>query len=152
MKRTWFALLALALLVPATASAQSPPAGVAWGPRIGLSSSPDQFLIGGQVDFGDVAENLAIVPNVELGFGDDDETFALNADFHYRFRLSGTSWRPYAGAGFGLLLADGDVEAGGALIFGATAPFRSSSRFFGEFKLGLADAADFKFLVGWNFQ
>lgn len=157
MKRVVFAAVA-ALLLPAAAHS----AGFSTiGPRIGFSSGPDQVLVGGQLQLGDVAPSLDFVPNAELGFGDDLTVVSVNGDFHYRIDVQGTNWQPYAGAGIALnfvswdndRFGDGnDTEAGGSLIFGADVPTQSGSRFFVELKVGLGDTADFKALAGWNFK
>ena len=131
----------------------------AWGPRVGFSTGPDQFLVGAQLDFNEVAPNIGFVPNIDFGFGDHETTINLNADLHYMFTIHNSSWRPYVGAGVGITFANfsddvgggSETDVGGSLIVGATAPTKRGSRFFSEAKLGLGDIADFKLLVGWNF-
>src|SRR5262245_32531122 len=73
-----------------------------WGPRAGISSDPDQLVVGGQVVFTEIAPKISFEPDVELGFGDDVTLVALNGDFHYNFELSGSDWTPYAGFGIGV--------------------------------------------------
>lgn len=152
-------LLVVAALVafPATLHAAS------IGPRLGFSSDPDQIVFGGQLMFPEVAENLSFDPSVELGLGDDLTIFSINGDFHYHFDVSGSNWRPYAGAGATLSFIswddddfpgnrdDSELEAGGGIVIGAGVPTRGGDRFFGELKLGLGDVPDFKLMVGWNF-
>ena len=45
------------------------------GPRLGFSSSPDQFIAGGQVVIGEVAPNLTFDPNLEIGVGEQRAHF-----------------------------------------------------------------------------
>jgi hypothetical protein len=133
-----------------------------WGPRLGFSSNPDQFVAGGQLDFRDIAENLSISPNLEFGFGDNFTWTALNADLKYRFDVRGANWTPYMGGGLSmnfwsysapLGLPDGSgTEMGANLIFGAAVPTRSGSRFFTEARIGLGDIPDLKVMAGWNFR
>src|SRR5262245_55665014 len=89
-----FAALALPGAGPAAAAADA-----LFGPRIGISSSPDQLVLGGQVECPEFAEHLTVDPNVELGFLDHVTTIALNSDFDYHFQISNSEWTPYAGLG-----------------------------------------------------
>src|SRR5262245_7666075 len=73
-----------------------------WGPRVGISSNPDQLVVGGQIVISPIAQNISFEPDVELGFGDDVTLVAINGDFHYNFQLSGSDWTPYAGFGIGV--------------------------------------------------
>ena len=150
---------ALVALLPACAFAQGKIA-TAIGPRIGVSSSPDQLVLGGQLDLGELAPDLTFAPNLELGFGDNVTTVQLNGDFHYHFLIHNSPWRPYVGAGIGIAFFNFDLgpfgdasetDVGANIIGGAIVPTRSGSRFFTELKLGLGDIPDFKLLVGWNF-
>jgi ribosomal protein L27 len=174
-------LCAIAALLPAAALAQTErtatarkashrssrsagpgPMVTAWGPRLGFSSSPDQFVIGGQLDFRQVAPDLHISPNVEFGFGDDFTWVALNGDLRYNFDVRGSTWSPYMGGGLSVnfwswhaplgLPDDSGTEMGANLIFGAAVPLQSGSRFFTEARIGLGDIPDLKVMAGWNFR
>lgn len=150
--------------LPAAAFAQSSsgtgPVVTAWGPRLGFSSGPDQFVFGGQLDLGNLAPDLTLTPNVEIGLGDNATTFALNGDLHYHFRVQNSPWRPYVGGGIGFTHISidtpfgdvSDTDVGASILGGAIVPTQSGSRFFVEGKLGLGDIADFKLLIGWNFK
>lgn len=151
---------ALTAMIPAAAHAQS--LTNAYGPRLGFSTDPDQIVLGGQLDLGELAPDLTLTPNLELGFGDDITTIQLNGDLHYHFVVSGSAWRPYVGGGLGVAFYsfdappgfqgdDSQTEIGLNIIGGAIVPTRSGSRFFTELKLGIADLPDLKILVGWNF-
>lgn len=150
---------ALLALLPTTALAQQRLA-TAFGPRVGVSTGPDQLVLGGQLDLGEVAPDLTFTPSGELGFGDHTTTIQLNGDFHYHFRVQGSPWRPYLGGGIGIAFYsfdvpapfdDSDTAVGANVVAGAIVPTQSGSRFFTELKLGIGDVPDLQILVGWNF-
>lgn len=156
LRRTLLALAFLAAL-PAASFAGS---FTAFGPHLGFSQGPDQFVIGGHLQWGDVAPQLDFVPSVDLGFGDNTTLVSLNGDFHYRIDTN-TTWQPYVGGGVGIHFFsfdngignnDSDTEAGGHFIAGADVATKGHSRFFAEIKLGFADSPDFKALAGWSFK
>lgn len=125
------------------------------GPRIGISSSPDQLVIGGQVVFPDFVPNLSVSPNVELGFLDNETTIGMAADFDYHFHIK-SQWTPYAGAAPALVITqpehgDSSTDAGIILIGGAEVPTRTGNRFFGELRIGIGDIPSLKLMAGWNF-
>ncbi len=156
-------LCALGALLPLAAHAQGPVVS-SFGLRAGFSTSPDQLLLGGQMSVGEVAPNLTFDPNIDLGFGDNATIIAFNLDMHYHFDITGSTWRPYLGAGAGINLIQLDLPPGvaddsftrvsGSFILGAGVPTQSGNRFFSELKVGLGDSstADLKMLVGWNFR
>lgn len=158
--RITVALLFVALLPSAALAAGS--SFSTYGPRIGFSGDPSQLVLGGQLQMGDVAPEIDLVPSVDLGIGGGGTVISLNGDFHYRFTISGARWQPYAGAGVALhivsvdspgpLRDSGDTLAGGSLILGADVPTDRGSRFFVEGKFALGDGPDFKLLAGWNFK
>lgn len=134
-----------------------------WGPRVGFSSSPDQFVIGGQMDFREISRGLAISPNLEFGMGDDMTWTAVNADLKHHFTVQGASWRPYLGGGLSVnfwnwsstfpgVPDESGTEMGANLVFGAVVPTHSGSRFFTEARVGLGDIPDLKIMAGWNFR
>jgi hypothetical protein len=136
---------------PATSSSHA-----AFGPRIGISSSPDQLVVGGQLVFPDFAPQLSAVPSVELGFLDNETTVAINGDFMYHFVVKNSQWQPYAGAGAALVVTqpengDSSTDAGMNLIIGADVPTRTGNRFFGEFRIGVGNNSALKLIAGWNF-
>jgi hypothetical protein len=152
-------LSVLATALPAAALAQSRVA-TAMGPRLGFSTDPDQLVVGGQMDFGEIAPDVVFTPNLELGVGDNAIVFAVNADIHYHFKIEGSEWRPYLGGGLGANFVDFDgpigseTAIGANLIVGAIVPTRTGSRFFTEARFLLGDAVlpDLKLMVGWNFK
>ena len=145
MKR--LVLLSIAIcLIAGTASAAD------FGLRGGLTLSPDQFHIGAHTDVGPVIESLRLVPNVEVGFGDNFTLIALNGDLIYDF--SDTPWS--IGGELGLNFMNHD-NAGSNTDFGLSVlgdyrlGLSSGKTLLLEAKLGLLDSPDFKFTVGWNF-
>lgn len=157
LRRTLLAL-ALAAVLPAAALAGP---FTAFGPHLGFSSGPDQFVVGGHLQWGDVAPQLDFVPGIDLGLGDNSTLISLNGDFHYRIQTK-TQWQPYVGGGVGIHFIsfdnpgpgfdDSDTRAGGHFIAGADVATKGHSRFFAELKLGFADSPDFKALAGWSFK
>lgn len=165
MTRKLFFAVLLAAVLPGAALAQNSsssggPVATAWGPRIGFGSGPDQLLFGAQLELGGIAPDLTIVPNVDIGLGDNVTTFSLSGDVHWHFRVQSSAWRPYVGAGLTFIHAsfdappgfdDSSTDLGATLIGGAIVPTQSGSRFFTEPHLGLGDVHDFKLMAGWNF-
>ncbi len=153
-------LIALAILVmlPAAASAGS---FTYYGPQLGFSQGPDQFVVGGHLKWNMVSPRLDFVPGVDLGIGDNFSLVSLNGDFHYRI-ISGAHWQPYVGGGVGMHFAsddnlrgntnNNDAQTGGHIIVGAGVPTEGRNRFFTELKLGFGDSPDLKAIAGWNFK
>ena len=144
-------------------STRSGPMVTWWGPRLGLSSSPDQFVVGGQLDFREFTPGLSISPNLEFGVGDNATWTALNADLKHHFVVQGASWRPYLGGGLSVNfwnynsptqgVPDGSgTQMGANLIAGAVVPTRTGSRFFTEARIGIGDIPNLKVMAGWNFR
>jgi len=158
------AVLALVLALathPIVARADSDPGTKVgfrgWGPRVGLTFSPDQFHFGAHMDFGNFAQHIRFQPNVEIGFGDNLTLIALNGEAAYRFASRWDVWTPYLGGGIGAFIfsADhgrgSDTQFGACILGGIEKGLTNGARFFIEAKLGLADAPDLKTTVGWTF-
>jgi hypothetical protein len=159
MKTILITALTIGLFCTLTASASARPAGFhGFGPRLGMTVNPDQFHFGGHIDFGDLAENLLMLPNLEIGIGDNLTTIAPTFELDYRFRPDWGAWTPYLGGGIGPVFysyknGGNWSELGLYLQFGLGkgSSHSESGHFFVEGKLGLADAPDFKATVGWTF-
>lgn len=134
-----FALIAMTSPTPASAIAGA-------GIHLGGTVDPDDFLVGLHWKSKPVAENIAIVPSFEAGFG-DVTMIAGNIDAHYDFKGS-SKWEPYAGGGVTLNWFDfdggSDTEFGGSILGG----IQLNSQWFFETKFGLGDVPDWKFYVG----
>ena len=123
-----------------------------YGMRAGLSLSPDQFVVGGQMDLGAAIGATRLVPNVELGFGNSLTTVAFNGGLIYDF--PDTPWS--LGGELGLNIADhssgaSSTDLGLSVLGDYRLGLSSGKTLILEAKLGLVDSADFKFTVGWSF-
>jgi opacity protein-like surface antigen len=157
VKRLFLLAAAALLLTSGTAAAQVSDAGG----RIGFSVDPDQFAMGGQLEFGPFERNFMIVPSLELGVGDHVTTIQPNIDVDYHFDVH-ESWNPYAGFGLGIAFYDwgsryapfdgSDTEVGANLIGGLR--FRQVDRrqIFTEMRIGVGDIPSLKILAGMNFS
>lgn len=128
------------------------------GPRGGLTLNPDQIHFGGHIDFGDLADNLMMLANLEVGFGDDLTVVAPTFEVDYRFRSDWGAWTPYLGGGIGPIFYSADGGGSGSELalymqagIGRGSAMSQSGHFFLEGKLGLIDAPDGKITVGWTF-
>ena len=130
-----------------TAFAQQGP-----GARAGISVNPDQFYIGGHYDTGEIVDRLHLRPNVEIGFGDDVTTFALNIEALYMTPLPRSPWTFYAGGGPGVNVYDfdngSDTKAGLNVLGG----LQHDNGLFFEVKGGLFDSPDLKVGVGYTWK
>ena len=129
-----------------------------WGPRVGLSSGPDQIHVGAHMDFGNFAQNLRFQPNIEMGFGSDRILTTFNLETAYQFRSTWGAWSPYAGGGVGLDMVGGDngrssdhTDVGASALGGIERGLSGGDRFFLETKFGLTHDPDLKLTVGWIF-
>lgn len=127
-----------------------------WGPRFGLTSDPDQVHVGAHLDAGYVGENVRFMPSGTVGIGDNSTLWAFDFDVAYMFGSIGDSWSPYLGGGPGLFVfdpdgGDSDLNAGLNITGGLEHRMSSGSRFLTELKLGLIDAPDLRWSVGWTF-
>lgn len=159
MKKIVITSLLIGLLCGFPALANARTAGFhGIGPRLGMTVNPDQFHFGGHIDFGDLAENLMMLPNLEIGVGDNLTTVAPSFELDYRFRSDWGAWTPYLGGGVGPIFyswkhggSSSDVGLYMQFGIGKGSARSESGHFFIEGKLGLADAPDFKATVGWTF-
>ena len=156
-------LVALALLAVLAAPSWAGPGDQfgyrGWGPRVGLSSGPDQVHFGAHLDFGNIARHIRFQPNVELGFGDHLKLFTINAEAAYRFSSRWDVWTPYLGGGLGANVKSADTKGhsssetdlGVNLLGGIEKGLSNGDRFFVEGKFSLNDVPDAKVTVGWTF-
>lgn len=128
------------------------------GPRVGLTINPDQFHFGGHIDFGDIASNLMMLANVEIGLGENLTVVAPTFEMDYRFRDNWGVWTPYLGGGIGPVFYSHENGGSGSEMglymqagIGKGSATKTTEHFFIEAKLGLIDAPDFKATVGWTF-
>ena len=129
-----------------TASAQGP------GVRAGVSVDPDQFYLGGHYETDELVEHLHLRPNLEVGFGDDLTTYAINIEAVYKFPIKNrrdTSF--YAGGGPAIIIEDRDDDSdakGGLNLLGGI----EFGKFFFEVKGGVFDSPNLKVGIGYTFR
>jgi hypothetical protein len=149
---------ALVLLLAGAASAEF--RGV--GPRFGVGSDPDQFMVGLHADAGRFATNVRFQPDLEVGMGDDQTVVSFTLPAHYLFPASGDV-RPYMGGGLGIGVQDRDygrnydgddtdVEMGLVIAGGAQWQMSGSNLFLLELNLIAGDLHDFEFVAGFTFR
>jgi hypothetical protein len=130
-----------------------------WGPRIGLSSNPDQVYFGAHLDYGNFSRHVRFQPNLELGLSDNEKLLAINAEAAYRFSSEWDVWTPYLGGGVGANIKSYDngrnnysqTDMGVNLLGGIEKGLDNGDRFFIEAKLSVNDVPDLKVGVGWTF-
>jgi hypothetical protein len=132
------------------------------GPRAGLSVTPDQLVLGGQLSMS-VAPEWTVDPNLELGFGDGESDWGVNFDALYHARLANSDWRPYVGGGLGINTVSVDLPApfrdltdtglGVNAVLGFTVPSKAGHLWFTELRVGIGDfLPDLKLIGGINFN
>ena len=145
MKKLILTALTLALLATPAAAADI-------GLRAGLTSGPDQFHFGAHTDLGTILPPMRLVPNIEIGLGDDITFISFNGDLIYDFAAT-----PF-GVGGELALqyvdhdvAGSDTELGLSALGNYRLGLDNGKTLLLEAKVGLMDAPDFKFTVGYSF-
>ena len=109
------------------------------------------------MDLGDLAPNLMMSPNIEIGVGDNLTVTTVMMDFNYRFLKDWGSWNPYLGGGIGPVFysakhGGSDTELGLTAQGGIARRMVSHAGYmFLEFKIGMVESPDFKLTVGWMF-
>jgi hypothetical protein len=155
--RSWIVGLALLSLAAPVSAQQLGYYGL--GPRVGVSSNPDQIVGGMQFNLGDFAPRLRFQPNFEVGFGDDYSIITVTAPVHYRFKVN-ANIVPYAGGGITLAYInhdlgngdnDTDFDISAKAVGGVEWPLKSNRQFFLELNIGFGDIQDTEVLAGWMF-
>lgn len=159
-----FAIHALPGAALAQSSSDSGSGIRGWGPRVGLASDPDQFLVGVHIDAGRLAPRVRFQPDVELGLGDEFFLLGFTAPVHYLFRVSGDV-QPYAGGGvtigyvnidvpepFEDVVDDDDIEFAVDIVGGVEWNLSQGNLFFVEFDILAGDLHDFQLVAGWTFR
>lgn len=125
--------------------------GHGFGVRGGVSIEPDQVYVGVHYETAPIVDRVHFKPNLEIGFGEDLTSIALNFEGIYKFEDQG-SWRAYAGGGPALNISklddDSDTGAGFNLLGG----IETDRRLAFEVKFGLADSPTVKFGVLYTFR
>jgi hypothetical protein len=147
MKRFALAAAACALVtaIPSDARAQ------AVGVRGGVSIDPNQFFFGLHYETVPLVDRVHFRPSLEVGFGDNVTLAALNFEGVYKYPISGTPWRVYAGAGPAINVyrnGGSDARAGFNFLGGV----ENASGLMLEVKFGVIDSPEFKVAVGYIFK
>jgi len=131
-----------------------------WGPRAGLSSSPDQGVLGFQFNFGELAPQLRFQPSIEIGGGDHRTTIQATIPVLYRFNVKG-NYTPYAGGGLGIAWIDygegaprryrntTDVALSPVGVGGIEWPLKAGNEVFLELNVAADKLPNAKVVVGW---
>jgi hypothetical protein len=122
-----------------------------FGLRGGFGLKPDQFVIGGQAEVGNLSF-ARIVPSVDVGFGDDVTTIAFNGDFLLRVNIPDASIELYGGGGPTVLYADksnasSDWNLGLTLVVGGRLPVGGKHAVNLEGRIGIGDVPDFRLIA-----
>lgn len=164
-----------ALVLMAAATAAALPAARAdigyrgWGPRVGLSDSPDQIIGGLHWDLGEWGPHVVFQPDLEFGIGDDIFTVDFTVPATYHWENLGGNVEPYVGGGVVLAMfnidededppppfddADDDTEfeVGVEAIGGVEWRLSGGSDFFLELSIGFGDIHDLEVVAGWIFR
>lgn len=154
MKRTVCLIAALVLVTAASALAERPPLGL----RAGYTSwnSIHQFHFGGHAKLGDLFPNVALIPNLEVGMGDNVTVITANGDLVYRVtELTEAPWGPYVGGSLSLNIVDTDAgsdsDLGLSAVGGTTYLLDNGNEVFGELRVGIMDSPGLKITVGYTF-
>ena len=149
-------LALVALAVPASAQEMG---FRGLGPRVGVTSDPDQVFAGMQFNFGEFVPHLRFQPNFEFATGDDFDIISITAPVHYRFTVQ-ANLVPYAGGGVTLAYvnhdephghSDSEFEIAAKGIGGVEWPLSNGNAFFLELNVGFGDIQDAAILAGWMF-
>ena len=128
-----------------------------WGPRVGLTSGPDQLVLGVHFDLGEIARHVWFQPDILAGFGDDNLALVVSAPFWYRFKTF-DKVTPYAGGapalGFFSVDKPGKDETNfelGLQIGGGAQWELKRQKILVEARFDLIDIWDAQIIVGWTF-
>jgi len=154
--------LAISLALPLSAQA----APMRWGPRAGFSANPDQVVVGAHLDFGEIARQLGLRPNIELGLGDHVTTVAPAGDLFWLPPQKWQRWQPYLGGELAITYAkanidyppgyvgpkdDSNTDLGLMLLGGVQTDLSNGKQLLLELKIGLTNTADLKLMAGLTF-
>ncbi len=116
-----------------------------YGIRAGISSSPDQTLVGAHyISPSFIKHRIQLYPSVGVGFGDHVTTWRANADLRYLIPVVETDWTLYFGTGLGYaryqITGPGDSDETGANgVLGGEYRFAGGNKFFGEIRVPLGE-------------
>ncbi len=126
--------------------------------RAGLTSwgQVNQMHLGAHLDKGEFAPNLALVPGVEIGWGDGFTIMTINGDLVYRStELVSRPWEMYGGGSLSLNFFKGpsdgtNTDLGLSGLLGITRNLTNGHTALAEIRLGLVDSPDWKLTLGYS--
>jgi len=132
------------------------------GGKIGTGLSPNLFMLGAQAQFGPIfSQHLLFRPNIEFGFGELTDMYAVNLEAAYRFNTTfHGKWTPYFGMGPSLNFINQSASSGDVSFsdFNYKTGFNifaggQKNKTFVEMKTSLwsAEAPVFRLFIGYNF-
>lgn len=160
------AVLGLMLSLAAAGTSRGEVGLLGWTPMIGISSGPDQLVVGAHLDFGDLVPNLHLGLYGDAGFGDDLTVVTLGPTllFHIPIQEAGAF---YAGGTLGLVYInfdepdfdvpghdddnDTDTDLGLAGEVGYMHPV-GGGHLVADLKFELSDYPDIKIMGGYRFN
>ena len=156
MKRFVMILAVIAVISLGAEAIGAEKAGKSFGPRIGYSSEPDQFVIGGQAVFGHFLKVTRFVPSFDFGTGDNLSTYTFNADVRFLFTLPRSATALYAEVGPTITYWDADkggsdTEVGATITGGVRFPMGKTGFYNLEGRFGIGDVPEFKIMLGVMF-
>jgi hypothetical protein len=151
---------AVILSSPAVAEPRSGPGLDGVGPFLGIGFGPEQVQLGIRFGLGQLSNRLDLRSGIEAGVGDNFARGAFQIDALYRFRERWDVWQPYAGGGLSVGVTghdrrgDDDIDVDPGLNFagGVSKGVRSDDLFQAEIRIGIGEAPDLSFSVGWLFR
>ena len=129
-----------------------------FGLDAGVSASPNQFYVGGNIMAGKVSKDFWFRPSVDIGFGHHVTLVGLNGEFVYLMDLKKSDWTAYFGGGpvlniatvHGISALKNNTDVGGGFNF--LGGLRKPHGIFAEIKAGLMDSPDFRIGVGYTLK
>ncbi len=151
-----------------------------FGVRTGFRVDPDQFVVGGHANMGEIVESLRFQPMVDIGFGDNLTVLTFNGDFLFMLSeaLEMDAAQIYAGGGLAIVYSNFDVGdiceglTGGVrdlceassdnvddsttdialnIIAGVEMDLNEDQAVFGEFRITVEDGSFIGIYGGFNF-
>lgn len=152
----WF-VFGMVLCALGPSPAQAGPYLFGFGPRVGVSLTPHQFVVGGQAHFEDLLPGARlVVPVVEVGLGDNETLLALGGQLTAPVLEAVNGWQPQVGGELTLQrlfpkhgVADSQLGLMGLLAIERTVD--SGDRFGIELKFEIIDTPAVKLLTTWTF-
>ncbi len=126
------------------------------GLRGGFGLDPDQIVFGLQARLGKLAEVIKFAPSVDVGFGDNVTSVAVNTDFQIPLHIPETGIALYLGIGptlgyFNHEKSDSDTEVGATVMGGTWLSLGGSGSYNLEARFGMGDVPEFRLLLGFYF-